>query len=168
MRTAIALGANLGDDLLEQLKKARTLIRPFHKGTDADFLQSPIYKTTPVNCPEGSPDFYNAVIEMEWTKSPELLLEVLSSIEHYMGRDRTLKRNAKRPIDLDILYVGDEECEEFALTLPHPRMVERRFVMQPLADICPDTSIVGTGKTVKEILAQLPVEDDFICVTTEW
>lgn len=81
MRTAIALGTNQGD-LLAQLQKARDLLQPFHEGALGDFLQSPVYKTSPVNCPAGSPDFYNAVLSLEWSGSARSLLNLNKDIEY--------------------------------------------------------------------------------------
>lgn len=168
MRTAIALGANKGTALLAQLTRARDLLRPFHHGDDTDFLVSPVYKTPPVSCPPGSPDFYNAVIELEWNKPPERLLSILQSIEHYMGRTRNGILNESRVIDLDLLYYGDFFVHTETLTLPHPRLSKRAFVLKPLADIVPNMVIPGTNRPVSDLLRALPPSDlDALSLVTD-
>ena len=154
MRVAIALGANDGD-LLLQLKTARDMLLPFHRGDKESFLQSPIYRTKPQLCPEGAPDFYNAVLEFTWGSTTKKLLELTRAIEFFMGRKKSELRNDKRIIDLDILYADDETEEDPDLVLPHPRLVMREFVLYPLAQIAPHKIIPGTGKSVQELLDQL-------------
>lgn len=168
MRAAIALGSNQGN-CLEQMSRAKKMLRPFHKGDNSTFLQSPIYKTAPVNCPEGSPDFYNAVIEFDWIGSSRKLLELTQSIEFFLGRKKNDIINAPRPIDLDILYIDDNACDDFELTLPHPRLVQRGFVLYPLAQIAPHKIIPGTHKTALELLQDLPdCAYNFELITTSW
>lgn len=166
MRTAIALGTNQGD-LLAQLQKARDLLLPFHEGAREDFLQSPVYKTSPVGCPAGSPDFYNAVLSLEWGGSPRSLLNLNKDIEYLFGRDLGAVRNAPRPMDLDILLMGDCEVDEWDLVIPHPRLAERLFVLYPLADIMPEFVVPGTGKTVKQLLSDCSDKSSVPVVVTE-
>lgn len=145
------------------------MILPFHRGGRDTFLQSAIYQTPPVDCPEGSSDFYNAVIEMEWDGSPSALLELTSSIEYFFGRQVSIIRNMPRPMDLDILYVGEESCDNEDLVLPHPRMAQRAFVLRPLADIIPEKRIPGLNFSPIQLLKD--VEDDVASirqVTRDW
>lgn len=168
MRAAIALGSNKGD-LLAQMKKARDMLLPFHKGTSSAFLQSPLYRTVPVDCPAGSPDFYNAVIEMEWEEDGNSLWELTSDIEYFFGREASIVRNSPRPIDLDLLYVGNEVHESESLILPHPRMAERAFVLKPLCDIVPDRVLPGLNSTPVALLKKIETDpSSLILVTENW
>lgn len=154
------------------MKKARDMLRAFHRGDTESFLQSAVYRTKPQDCPEGSPDFYNAVIEMEWKDEDEDgggLLELMGEIEYFFGREVRVIRNSPRPMDLDILYLGDVVLETDRLTLPHPRIGKRAFVLQPLVDILGDAPIPGLGKSAVELLAQLNADpEDLTFVTNEW
>ncbi len=166
MLAAVALGSNTGDRL-RNLKQARDMLLPFHRGSRETFLQSPVYETAPVDCPEGSPDFYNAVVVFEWARSGRSLWELTCTIENFLGRGKRVVRNAPRPIDLDVLFVGEEISDDSLLTLPHPRLTERLFVLGPLADIVPDAVIPGTGRTVSSLLAVLPPGQTAVSLVTD-
>jgi 2-amino-4-hydroxy-6-hydroxymethyldihydropteridine diphosphokinase len=92
----------------------------------------------------GQPDFINAVAAIETGLAPRALLEALLDIERRHGRIRTIA-NGPRTLDLDLLLHGDQRIDEPGLTLPHPRMHERAFVMVPLAEIAPELAIPGRG-----------------------
>ena len=135
-RTGIALGSNLGDraanlraayDRLGSLASAATPILAAH-----------LYETAPVGCPPDSPAFLNTVIEIDWSGTALGLLEKTRAIETQLGRTTNPVRNAPRVIDIDLLYCGQCAVVHPDLTLPHPRMWERLFVLMPLADIRPD------------------------------
>jgi dihydropteroate synthase len=136
---AIGLGANLGDAratlawALQQLQ-AHPLVT----------LQqvSGLYRTRPVDA-EG-PDYLNAVALLQTSLEPEALLKLLQNLEHQAGRDRPY-RNAPRTLDLDLLLYGQRVLNSPTLTLPHPRMHLRRFVLEPLAEIAPDFQVSGGG-----------------------
>jgi len=153
----IALGSNLGD----RLANLRHACRELEKLSDPDgeFRTALIYQTEPRLCPPGSPDFLNTVIEMEYRGSAMELLRATRKIEESMGRVRGVERNAPRVIDIDLLYVGDEELVSEELELPHPRIAERRFVLQPLVDIRPHMVLPGELVTVAEQLAMLPSDE---------
>ena len=136
MRIGIALGSNLEDRLLH-LRMARELLLPLHEPSEP-LLSSRIYETLPVDCPEDSLPFLNAAIELSSSLPPLALLERLLSIEHQLGRPADHPYHAPRTIDLDLLYCDDLEVSHDTLTLPHPRISERLFVLRPLADICPE------------------------------
>ena len=151
MECGIALGSNSGDRLAH-LQAAVTVLR----GRDPALEVSPIYESAPVDCPAGSPAFYNAVAILHWRETPESLLAFLRDTEARLGRPAVRTRNAQRNIDLDILYAGDAVRHSDSLTIPHPRMHLRRFVLQPLCDLRPVLILPGTDKTAAMLLAALP------------
>jgi 2-amino-4-hydroxy-6-hydroxymethyldihydropteridine diphosphokinase len=152
-RAAIALGSNLGDRL-GNLRKARDQIQALD-GVTGLMVQSALYETSPVDCEPGAENFYNAVIEIGFDKSAEELLASLQMIEQTLGRERSHQHNVSRTIDLDLLYFGSKQSDDANLQLPHPRMTERRFVLQPLSDIAPDLRLPRQAKNVGELLAEL-------------
>ena len=166
MRAAIALGSNLGDRLAN-LQSARDQIRALD-GITEPTVQSAVYETSPVDCEPGAQNFYNAVIEIGFEKSADALFEALQKIEQALGRERNYERNVSRTIDLDLLYFGSERRSDALLQLPHPRMTERKFVLQPLCDIAPDLRLPGQTKNVGELLAQLPDPAKITRLTDKW
>jgi 2-amino-4-hydroxy-6-hydroxymethyldihydropteridine diphosphokinase len=106
--------------------------------------RSSLYRTAPVGFLE-QPDFINAVVMVETALAPHALLDGLLSIERRHGRVREFQ-NAPRTLDLDLLLYGERVLHEHGLTLPHPRMHERAFVLLPLAEIASDTVIPGKGR----------------------
>ena len=130
----IALGANLGDAQatlheviceLARLPKSRLI------------AQSSLYSSPPFGPNADGPDYINAVVAIETKLSPHELLDQLQSIEHAHGRERHYQ-NAPRTLDLDIVLYGHEQIWDERLTIPHPRMHERAFVLLPLSEIKPD------------------------------
>lgn len=152
MRTGIALGSNLGDRM-ENLRAARDLLAGISTGP---VLSAAVYQTAPVGCPEGSPDFLNTVIEINFDGEPLELLALTQSFQKQLGRVDSPIRNAPRVIDIDILYLGDTVFSNEALDLPHPRITQRRFVIQPLAEIRPDLILPGDDLNISQHLANLP------------
>ena len=153
MRTAVALGSNLGDRL-DNLRTARQQISEL-ADIQPPVLSSAIYETDPVDCEPEAPKFLNAVVEFGYDDDPLKLLRKLRSVEEALGRPREHARNVSRKIDIDLLYIGDTRITDRELELPHPRMHVRKFVLQPLADIRPELILPGQAKTVRELLAQL-------------
>ncbi len=143
-RAYVALGANLGDREAT-IRRAAELI-------GASRL-SVIRETEPWGY-EDQPRFLNAVAEVETDEGARGLLERLLSVERELGRTRGGPRYGPRTIDLDLLLYGDEEIDEPGLQIPHPRMHERRFVLEPLHDLEPDLSVPGRGR-VEALLAEL-------------
>lgn len=127
-RALIGLGSNLGDRL--------GALRAAVAGLPDVVAVSPVYETEPVGGPEGQPPYLNLVAELSTDLSPRELLEVARRLEAAAGRERA-ERFGPRTLDVDILLVGDEVVDEPDLTIPHPRMHERRFVLAPLADLAP-------------------------------
>ncbi len=146
----VAIGANLG----EPVATVRAAIDALRAVEGTRFLSaSSLYRTAPVGL-HHQPDFINAVaaLEVDAAALPApSLLDRLFAIEADFGRVRTI-RNAPRTLDLDLLLFGTERRSEPGLTLPHPRMTERAFVLAPLAEIAPDLSIPGCGP-VADLLA---------------
>ena len=120
----------------------------------------PTYETAAVGMAPGTPDFLNRVVEVEldpvWADNPEGTMQALLDIEREMGRTRVEGNVSSRPIDLDIVLWGDRSFNFEGLTVPHPRMMGRRFVLQPLADLVPGAAIPGSGHTVLDLLRGLP------------
>ena len=154
MRCGIALGSNLGDRIAH-LRAGQAALAKLHTGTEAPLL-SPIYETEPVDCAPGTAPYLNAVMEIEFDREPMELLHALQQIERAQGRPAEHGHNAPRTLDLDLLYAGNRTLQSDELTLPHPRLTARRFVLVPLADIRPELILPGTQKTVAELLAGLP------------
>jgi len=140
----VGLGANLGDREASILRAAELV--------DAVRL-SPIVETEPWGYAE-QPRFLNAAAELDTDEGPRALLERLLEVERRLGRVRTALRYGPRTIDLDLLLYGDERVSEPGLEVPHPRLHERRFVLEPLAALVPELKIPGNG-TVLEALAGL-------------
>ncbi len=153
MRTAVALGSNIGDRL-ENLRAARKAILDL-PNVKAPIFSSAIYETEPVGCEPGAGKFLNAVIEFEYDDDPARLLEQLIQIEEALGRKRDHPQNVSRIIDVDLLYCGEQRINDERLQLPHPRLHLREFVLRPLADIRPDLLLPGQKKTIRELLAEV-------------
>lgn len=137
----IGLGANL-DDPAAQVELALDELARLPQSRLAG--RSSLYASAPVGYAD-QPDFINAVAALETELSPRALLEAMLGIEHHHGRNRTF-RNAPRTLDLDLLLYGDAHFHEENLTLPHPRMHERAFVLLPLLEIAPELVIPGLGR----------------------
>jgi 2-amino-4-hydroxy-6-hydroxymethyldihydropteridine diphosphokinase len=131
-RAFIGLGSNLGDrraylkDAVEGLRAQGDVV-----------AVSPLYETEPVGGPAGQGRYLNVVVELATSDSPRRLLERCRALEAAAGRVRS-ERWGPRTLDADVLFVEGAEVDEPDLTVPHPRLWERRFVLQPLADLAPD------------------------------
>ena len=153
MRYGIALGSNLGDRLVHLRNAVEAMRQRLPKFVLT--ATAPIYETAPVDCAEDSPAFFNSVIEMETAAMPPEVLKNLRAIEVEFGRPNAHLRHAPRTVDLDILYADDVALDHPDLILPHPRMTQRRFVMQPLADIRPELILPLQEKAVLQLLQDL-------------
>jgi 2-amino-4-hydroxy-6-hydroxymethyldihydropteridine diphosphokinase len=151
MREAyVGIGSNLGDRE-ENVRRALDLL-------EADphievVAVSALRETDPVGLLE-QPDFVNAAARVRTDLSPRELLDRLLEVERELGRVRTSERYGPRTIDLDLLLYGQEIVEEPGLRVPHPRLAERRFALEPLLDLDPALSVPGRG-TVQALLARL-------------
>ncbi|MGB2754546.1 MAG: 2-amino-4-hydroxy-6-hydroxymethyldihydropteridine diphosphokinase [Phycisphaerae bacterium] len=147
----LGLGSNLGDRR-RNLEAALEALRA-HPQIAVSAVSS-FLETDPVGGPPGQGKFLNAAAKIETDLSPEALLEELKRVERALGR-REGPRWGPREIDLDILLYGDAVLETPDLMIPHPRLRERRFVLEPLAEIAPAARDPVTGRTVRELLALL-------------
>jgi 2-amino-4-hydroxy-6-hydroxymethyldihydropteridine diphosphokinase len=145
----VALGSNLGDPRRQLLDAMAALANL----PDTRLLQrSRLYRTPPWGMLE-QPPFINAAVELDTALSPHALLDAMLAIEQRAGRVRA-ERNGPRTLDLDLLHVDGVQLDDPQLTLPHPRMAERAFVLLPLHDIAPTLRLPGQA-TVAELLARL-------------
>jgi len=153
MKTAVALGSNIGDRL-RNLRAARNSILDL-ANVKAPIFSSAVYETEPVGCEPGAGKFLNAVVEFEYDGDPARLLEQLIEIEEALGRKRDHPQNVSRIIDVDLLYCGEQRINDERLQLPHPRLHLREFVLRPLADIRPDLILPSQKKAIRELLAEV-------------
>ena len=114
---------------------------------------SVLRETDPVGVTE-QPSFLNGAASIDTTLTPRELLDALLRVERQLGRVRDGARWGPRTIDLDLLLYGDEAVDEPGLCVPHPRLAERRFALEPLAELDPDALVPGAGK-VSDLLAAL-------------
>lgn len=145
----VALGANIGEPL-RQIEAGFAALGAL-PGTRL-VAKSSLYRSAPVGYAD-QPDFINAVAMIETALTPHALLDALLDVERAHGRVRDFP-NAPRTLDLDIVLYGDLVLHEPGLTIPHARMLERAFVMVPLAEIAPGTLVPGRG-LVGELAARL-------------
>lgn len=153
MRAGISLGSNLGDRAVHLYSAVGSLRELSAPGSEV--LVSSFHETEPVDCPPESPAFLNAAVEIEWLQSPSALLHALQSIEISHGRPPIRELNSPRPLDLDLLYCGALQVNNAELTLPHPRIGRRRFVLEPLAEIRAELILPGFRKSILESLGNL-------------
>jgi 2-amino-4-hydroxy-6-hydroxymethyldihydropteridine diphosphokinase len=166
MRTAVALGSNIGDRL-ENLRAARKAILRL-PNVKAPILSSAVYETEAVGCEPGAGKFLNAAVEFEYEGDPARLLEQLIQIEEALGRKREHPKNVSRTIDIDLLYCGDQQINDERLQLPHPRLHLRTFVLRPLADIRPNLVLPGDKKTVTDLVDDLKDSDAVVRFAEIW
>ncbi|MDR9435678.1 MAG: 2-amino-4-hydroxy-6-hydroxymethyldihydropteridine diphosphokinase [Thiohalophilus sp.] len=152
--TYIALGSNL-DDPLAQVSRAMAELDRMEGAT----LQaaSSLYRSAPMG-PADQPDYINAVVALETALSPHALLDALQAIEQAHGRQRGPQRWGPRTLDLDVLLYGEETINDQRLTIPHPGISERAFVLFPLQEIvAPDFIIPGHG-SLQELLPRVAAD----------
>ena len=146
----LGLGSNVGDRL-RHLRAAVELLEGRGVGVDA---ASSVYETEPVGDLLDQPDFLNAAVAIETDLGPEELLDVCKAIEVERGRDLGGVRHGPRPLDVDLLLLGDLELSTDRLTLPHPEVTSRRFVLEPLLELDPELRLPD-GTVLSEALAAL-------------
>jgi 2-amino-4-hydroxy-6-hydroxymethyldihydropteridine diphosphokinase len=148
----VGIGSNL-DEPQRQVMRAIELLRSV---PDTRCIAvSSLYRSAPLG-PVAQPEFVNAAAGLITQLEPETLLDALQSIEKSMGRKRR-ERWGPRVIDLDLLVFADERRSGDSLTLPHPGIVERNFVLYPLAEIAPDLDVPGLGRVI-ELAGRVPSE----------
>ena len=146
-RCVLAIGSNVGDRLANLQGAVSSLA-----DTPEVWLTavSPVYESEPVDAPDGSPMFLNAVVLADTTLSAHTLLDRALAIEDAYGRERD-ERHAPRTLDVDLIVVGDRRASDSDLVLPHPRAQERAFVLAPWNDVEPDAELLDQG-LVSELL----------------
>lgn len=150
-RVFVALGANLGDPL-RQLRGAIAALAQL-RGFEVRAV-SRFHRTAPVGGPAGQPDYCNAVLEGTSELEPESLLAALLALEQRFGRVR-LEPMGPRTLDLDLLLFGTRRVASESLQLPHPRMEERLFVLEPLAELAPDLVLMDSGQPIRARIDEL-------------
>ena len=158
MRVGIGLGSNVGDRSNE-LAMARKWLR----GMDPGARFSSEYETEPVGCSPETPGFRNQAAEIRWRGSLENLLQAMQDYERSRGRRTVRGVNEPRALDLDILYAEGPVVRTGRMEIPHPRMAGRRFVMEPLSEICPERKIPGLPGTVAETARWLGARGGSAC-----
>jgi 2-amino-4-hydroxy-6-hydroxymethyldihydropteridine diphosphokinase len=148
MRAYVGVGSNLGDRWANLALAARAL----RAAPRVSLLRaSRVWETEPMGPPQ--PRYLTAALELEAVGPAAALVALLQEIERAAGRRREGPRWSARTLDLDLLLFGEEVIREPALVVPHPGLVDRRFVLAPLAELCPGRVVPGTGRTVAELLA---------------
>ena len=167
MDIGLSLGSNLGDRL-GNLRRAGDMLSAFPGITL--IAKSAVYETEPVGVRPEFTDkaFLNAVIIVTGEADLKALSAGIHRIEAELGRVRTGDPNAPREIDIDIVFAGSLSVRSPGLSVPHPRWAERRFVVQPLADVRPDLVIPGETRTVREVLCALPAEPKVVVFSRDW
>ncbi|HET6410947.1 MAG TPA: 2-amino-4-hydroxy-6-hydroxymethyldihydropteridine diphosphokinase [Anaeromyxobacter sp.] len=154
MRAYVGVGSNLGDRWAH-LATAAAILR---RSPRVSVLRaSRVYDTVPIGPPQ--PRYLNAALELDTALPPRALHGVLQMAENAAGRRRSGRRYLARTLDLDLLLYGEEVILDERLRVPHPELTVRRFVLAPLAELCPELVVPGTGRSVAELLARAPPDE---------
>jgi len=147
----LSLGSNLGD----RESFLRQAVHLLSSMTGLKLLaRSSVYKSAPIDCPEGTPDFLNMVVKMDCTLAPEQLLDGAERLEREMGREHK-NGTCSRVIDIDIILFGERIFNNDRLTIPHPRMAQRAFVLIPLCEISPRLTEPTSGAALSDLLGAI-------------
>ena len=155
-RIALGLGGNLG----RVDRRMAGALAALRQAGLTDLRVSSLYRSTPVGCVPGVPPFLNAAATGRWGGSPASLLRVCQETERQLGRPARHSSSESRPIDLDILLFDTLCIRTPSLTLPHPRMHERLFVLLPLAEIAPSWPVPPNGITVETLCRRCRTHKD--------
>ena len=154
----VGLGSNLDSKHGSKLEIIRKAINLLEELCSCPFIVSSFYESEPESCPPDSPIFVNLVVVLflPVNAEPIRFFRCLQGLEERLGRVRSGGANEPRPIDIDLLFFGKESISSDYLTIPHPRALKRRFVLEPLAEIVPDLVLPGQELSVVELLNKLP------------
>ena len=152
MKIALAMGANLGENPSENIRWGT--LRLMEAGVE-ELHMAPLFRTKPVDCVPGTPDFINTAVIGQWSGTPLELLAACQQIEREAGRPAVHSSHEARLLDIDVLLWDDKSLSLPGLIVPHPRMHLRRFVLEPLATIAPDWIVPPFNKTVMQLLKNL-------------
>jgi len=159
-KSFLSLGSNLGN----RTKNLQNCIQNLNDSVNIEVVRtSSMYKTSPMYNLEQN-NFVNCVIEIETSFSPFDLLNYSQSVEKIMGREEGSKRNQPRKIDIDILTYGDEKIQDKILTIPHPKISDRKFVLTPLIELDGNYTVPGFSFNIKEMLKKIEKNNDKICI----
>jgi 2-amino-4-hydroxy-6-hydroxymethyldihydropteridine diphosphokinase len=150
VRACIGLGSNLGD----REATIRRAVELIASSADVEVVAVSALRETEPWGPVEQPAYLNGALVLETEQGPRAVLDLLLDVERRLGRVRDGGRWGPRTIDLDLLLYGERSIDEPGLTLPHPRLHERRFALEPLAELAPDAIVPGRG-SVSELLAAL-------------
>lgn len=163
----VGMGSNVGD----RLAHLRAAVAALDAADGVRVVAaSPVYETEAHVRPGAPPqrDHLNAVVRLAVARAPLDLLALVRAMERAAGRDPDAPPWSPRPLDLDVLLWGDDALDLPGLTVPHPRMAARRFVLAPLADLVPERVVAGTGQTVAGLLASTPDASRVRRVRARW
>jgi 2-amino-4-hydroxy-6-hydroxymethyldihydropteridine diphosphokinase len=151
----LGLGSNVGD----RRAYLQAAVEDLWTHEVAVLASSSVYETEPVGVVLDQRDFYNACVRIETELRPEALLDACKAVERALGRAPGGVRHGPRPIDVDLLLLGDERYESERLRLPHREVSTRRFVLAPLLELDPDLAVPGVGRAADALAALEPGQE---------
>lgn len=160
----LGLGGNIGDPLAAFRRARQKMID--HPAV-RDCQSSPLYQTPPLGGPAGQPDYLNAILMLRTTLGPCELLTYCQSLESEEGRERK-ERWGARTLDIDLLLYAQQQIKEPNLEIPHPRLIERHFVLLPLVALAPDLHHPQSGLSVQQLLDSLPAAENIRVLSPDW
>ena len=161
LTSIVGLGSNLDSKHGSKLDVIRKAVKALGELSSQPCIASSFYQSEPEACPHDSPLFVNSVVALFLPVNTDLtsFFRSIQRLEEKLGRVRSGLKNEPRSIDLDLLFFGDISFSSDLLTIPHPRAFERRFVLEPLAEIAPDLVLPGQKLSVKQLLDDLPQKE---------
>ena len=151
----LGLGSNVGD----RRANLQAAVEDLWVHGVAVLASSSVYETEPVGEVLDQRDFYNACVRIETPLEPEPLLDACKAVEHALGREPGGVRHGPRPIDVDLLLLGDAEYHSERLSLPHEQVTSRRFVLIPLLELDPELEVPGDGRAADALAALAPGQE---------
>ncbi len=160
----LGLGGNLGDPLAAF---CRTRQRLCEHPAITECCSSPLYQTPAVGGPAGQSDYLNAALKLKMSLNPAELLTFCLVLEGAEGRERKIRWGA-RTLDIDLLFYGDQRISEQNLEIPHPRLMERQFVLLPLLALTPELRHPLSGLSLQKQLDELPIIENIQILRLNW